>query len=255
MTEEYGIIEEKLDLPPRRLLRVPHKNRVLTLGFPAFGPDGYNSNLRELQKSYAHPLTGDKISFRGPVTSESISATVYKFGTLAKPSILDPSWLQLGKIVRTSDGVYANVPRDNFIDSETDEKALKKLIDKSKKIEVGKGYIYLGDNDFGFADYQSFEQGVQDCDTFAQGGLARILECTEREAESLRRIASPKNYSRGVNVWRFDAVNKPIVRVAGLGSGRGVGRGRLLVDGSDWDGSYVGFVFGVLNSGEASAKK
>ena len=45
MTEEYGIIKTKTKLPVKDLLRVPHKNRALIVGYPAFGPNTYSNNL------------------------------------------------------------------------------------------------------------------------------------------------------------------------------------------------------------------
>ena len=102
------------------------------------------------------------------------------------------------------------------------------------------------DNDFGFAPYETFKRGVQDCDSFVQGGLARVLEHTQEEqAKNLRTIASPKFYKRGVNVWGFDDVKEPVLRVVGLDSGRVLGDGRLGVDGG-WGDYDNGYAFGVL---------
>jgi len=81
------------------------------------------------------------------------------------------------------------------------------------------GYIYLGNNDFGFAEYSTFTRGLQDADTFVRGGLAKILEHTSEEvAKSLRGIFDEKNYPHGVDVLNFDPVKYPILNVAGLGS-------------------------------------
>jgi len=232
--EHYGIIEVKEpQFPVRKLLRVPHKNRVLVVGYPAFGPSTYNSNKQAMQKDYSHIQTGEKISFRPATTSESISAVAYDFQKLAKPEIFDPKWLQAGYIIRTQDGVFTNT-------TETNETKLKQLLNKAEKING----IYLGENDFGFAPYESFERGIQDCDKFSQGGLARALEHTPKKmAKNLREISSPKFYKNGINVWAFDKVKDPTLKVASLYSGM-VDDG-LLVCGYYW-GGYFGCGFGVL---------
>lgn len=103
--------------------------------------------------------------------------------------------------------------------------------------------IYLLGNDFGYAGYETFKQGVQDAGDFIEGGLARVLEASQNP-KALKEVSSKKNYPRGVNVWGFDYVSAPLLRVAALGSNRDDGR-RLSVDGNDWD-DVDGYAFGVL---------
>ncbi|MEK6830263.1 MAG: hypothetical protein AABY15_09170 [Nanoarchaeota archaeon] len=240
---KYGIISAKQpEFPVKSLLVVPHKSKSLTVSYPAFGPNYFRSNIAEMQKSYSHPQTGKRILFREPATSESISAAAYRFGELAKPGIFDPKWLQLGYIVRTSEGVFANPPKNSEGNQITDEKTLKSLLNKAEKVNG----IYLSDNDFGFAPYETFKQGVQDAGDFAESGLARLLERTKgKVAKNLKEMASPEFYNRGVNVWGFDNVTEPALMAAGLGSGGGFGWYGLSVVGGDWgDGS--GYAFGVL---------
>jgi hypothetical protein len=74
--------------------------------------------------------------------------------------------------------------------------------------------------------------------------LARILEYSKENALNLASISSKDFYSRGINVFGFDKVNKSVLRVAGLGSCGD----RLLIDGNNWDGFDSGYAFGVLNS-------
>jgi hypothetical protein len=240
---QYGIISAKQPkFPAKGLLIVPHKNRNLTVSYPAFGSDYFKSNIAEMQKLYSHPQTGERILFREPTTSESISAAAYDFVNLAKPMIFDPKWLQLGYIVRTSEGVFANPIIKNNGNPIIDEKTLKALLNKSEKVNG----IYLGENDFGFASYETFKQGVQDFSDFAESGLARLLEHTkEKTAKNLSGISSAKHYKRGVNVFNFDKVQEPVLRVAGLYSSRSLGSGQLGVDGFSWY-DYGGYVFGVL---------
>src|SRR3989344_2482208 len=115
----------------------------------------------------------------------------------------------------------------------TNEKELKKMLNGVKEVNG----IYLIDDKVGFAPYESFNQGVQDVDTFAESGLARVLEHTEdKTAKNLREVASQKNYPRGVNVFRFGNVEEPISRVVGLYSNRYVSNVWFGVDGDVWDG-------------------
>ena len=258
MTEtQYGIIEGKQpEFLVRKLLRVPHKNKDLIVAYPAFGPNYFSKNVEEMQKPYSHPITGERIYFREPTTSESISAASYDFENEAKPKIFDQRrhqrWLQAGRIVRTSEGVFVNPPKDKKGNPITDEKSLKSYLNKAKKVNG----IYLHEKDFGFAPYESFKRGVQDCDTFADGGLARILEHTgEKTARNLRAIASPKFYKKGVNIWRFDDVEEPTLRVVSLYSSRGLDSGWLGLDGYCRGGDYGGYVSGVVNSEAVDARK
>jgi len=241
----YGIIEaKKPKVPQRHLLRVPHKEGSLVVGFPAFGPDTYRGNLKTMSGDYSHPQTGERISFREPTISESISAAAYDFENWTKPRIFDSRWLQAGRIVRTSEGVFVNPLKDIQGNPIIDEQTLKFYLNKYIKVNG----IYLGENDFGFASYETFERGIQDSGKFAEGGLARILEHTrEKVAKNLKAISSSKNYPKGVKVWGFDKVKEPVLRVAALDSPRGFGGGRLVVDGHDWYGDD-GYAFGVLAS-------
>lgn len=251
---KYGIT--KAHLPPTRdLLRVPHKEGILTLAYSTFGPNTYRKNLETMSGNYSHPQTGKRISFREPTTSESISAAVYDFENLVKPKIFDSRWLQIGYIVITPEFVVANPPKNTQGNPISDEQTLKSYLNKSKK--VNGIWLYNGENarDFGVAPYETFERGVQDGGKFAEGGLARILEHTrEKVAKNLKVISSSKNYPKGVNVWGFDEVREPVsrvgvnvLRVAVLYSGRSF-IGLAPYDGLSISGSWIdpnGFAFGM----------
>ena len=198
--------------------------------------------MRETEFYHSDELP--RLRFRPATTSESVSAADYRFEELAKLEIFDPSWLQLGWIVRTSEGVFVNPPRDTNGNPITNEAELKAYLDNCRKVNG----IYLGDNDFGFAPYGTFEKGVQESGVFAEGGLARVLEHSdEKTAPKLRDISSSKNYSRGINVYGFDPVDEPVLRVSALYSGRDFDGG-LYVNGNDHgDGSY-GYAFGVKDT-------
>ena len=217
---EYGIRKSQVCLPTRNLLVVPHRGKELIVSHPVFAPNTFDGNVAEMQRTYTHSQDIPQITFREPTTSQSISAVTYHFKKMAKPQIFDSRWLQTGRIVRTNDGVFANPSRD--IDGEVtlDESKLKKSLEDMKKIKVGNGYIYLGNNDTGFAEYGTFQTRLQDSETFAQGGLARIIEHTEEQATSLKSISSLSNYQGGVNVWGFELPQKPIKRILSLYSER-----------------------------------
>src|SRR3989344_8173979 len=235
----YGIVKSKPTLPPRDLLPViSYNGRELDVA--VFGPGVYSKNLEEMQKQDSHFEEYPVIYFRPATTSESIAIAKDSFGNEgefdAKRDIFDPRWFQAGRIVRTSEGVYTNTEITN-------EKELKKMLNGVKEVNG----IYLIDDKVGFAPYESFNQGVQDADTFAESGLARVLEHTEEKvAKNLRKIASQRNYKRGVNVFGFDSVKGPVSKVACLGSDRDVVVVRLDVFGYYWYVNY-GCAFGVLN--------
>ncbi len=150
----------------------------------------------------------------------------------------DPKWLQAGYIVRTQDGVFTNT-------QELDESNLKQLLNGVKPTNG----IYFINDQVAFIPYESFECHPQDIDTFAEGGLARGLEhVSGKIAPKLRKIASPKNYKSGVNVWGFDSVNKPILKVASFYSGSYFNSDRVNVHGSGWNDYRSGHSFGVLDS-------
>ncbi len=241
---EFGIIKSKQpEFPARELLVVPHNGKSLVVSYPAFGPNYFKSNIQEMQKAYSHPQTGRGISFTEPTTSESISAAAYDFENLAKPQIFDPSWLQLGYIVRTSEGVFANPPKDSKGNLVIDEQTLKKYLDKAEKANG----IYFLKNDFGFAPYETFRKGLQDSGDFTEGGLARLLEHTkEKTAKNLRKISSNKFYKRAANVFGFDEVKEPVLSVADLVSCGNLGGGWLDVSGNYWVDYRNGYAFGVL---------
>lgn len=257
--EQHGIIEtEKPKAQPINLLRVPYANDSLLVSYPAFGPNTYTTNLTKMQKTYSHNsknLHFGEFSFSEPTTAESISAAAHDFENLAKPKIFDNNWLQAGRIVRTSEGVFVNPPKDEQGNPLCDEAKLKKLLDGAQKVNG----IYIVKNpalrDFGFAPYKTFKQGVQKAGDFIEGGLARVLEHSTGKAEKLGVVASPQFYRRGVDVLEFGPAEEPILRVAGFYSGRYFGSGRLDVDGY-WGGGYCGCAFGVFRgAGEASAQK
>ena len=247
---QYGIVKSTPVLPTRDLLRVPHRGGYMAVSSPAFGHDTYLNNIGEMQKIYTHSDRCTRFSFREPTTSESISAAAYYFGNVTKSQIpFSWGWLQLGWIVRASEGVFANPPKDAQGNPITDERTLKSLLNGFKKVNG----VYLCKNDFGFAPNESFKSGDQRGGDFERSGLARVLEHTEGKiSENLVKISS--FYQKGVVVLGFDKVQEPILSVACLCSDRVFDNYQLYVLGDDRLKSFSGYVFGVFNSGEAGSK-
>lgn len=242
MVEKYGIRKSEVQFPSIDLIYVEHRGGVLTGSYPAFGPDYFKNNTQKMRKQYSH--SGELVSFREPTTSESISFADYNFRELAKKEILDPRWLQLGRVARAGEGVYVNAPRDKNGSLIEDEKVLKGYLNKAQKVNgiwVVPNSKIEGANDFVFVPYETFEQGVQSSGDFARGGLARGLEfSTGKKAEKLEKISSEENYPNGVNVYGWNSVEGLSFRIPDLSSNEG----QLYVDGDDWN-DYDGDFFGV----------
>jgi len=259
MEQEYGVIEEKQaqpKFPVRSLLRVPHQGASLIVTRNHFGPDYFEDNVAEMQKSYCYPDTWEIISFREPTTSETISAIVYQFTKLAKPEVLDPHWLQAGKAFKASEWVVVNPPRDRQGNLITDERTLKGFLNDVTKVNgiyrLSNGKLD-GVKDCSFVPYESFARGVQSGADFARSGLARGLEYADGEkAQNLEVISAGENYPKGVNVRGFEPESK--IRIVDLGFGSGLDRYWLCVDGN-WD-DFNAYAVGVLNkSAEGASPK
>lgn len=183
--EERKIGEEKLEFPVRDLFQ----SRKIV--FSVFGPNSYIKNIEEMNQTYTHPKTGEKISFRVPTTQESIAIASHDFKNFAKPKIFDRQGLQIGQIMKTTEGIFTNT-------SETDESKLKALLDNAEKVNG----VYLIDNGIAFVPYDAFEyKRFEESGDFARGALARGLEhTTGRIAKNLEKIASYPFYMCGVNI-------------------------------------------------------
>ena len=231
--KKYGIIKPKF--PRRELLVVPHKGKDLTVSFPVFGPNTDYENMKEMGKTYSHPINGKQITFRPATTSESISAIDYNHENWGR-WVFSKGSLQVGYIVKTQDGIFTNT-------IERDESKLKQLLNNAKKTNK----IYFLDDEIAFAPYDSFETKVQDqyIDAFVCGGLARALEHTVRGvASSLKRIVSLNKHEKTISVYGFDRVEEPILKIVGLDSTRS---GVFDVFSINSDGYDDCCAFGVLD--------
>jgi hypothetical protein len=229
---QYGLIEvNKPEFPPRDLWVVPTANGPLVTS--VFGPNAFNENVAEMQREYTHPQTGENISFREPATQESLEACAYCFEEMVKPKILEPSWLQLGRLVKTSDGIFTNT-------TETNKSKLDRMLNS---VIEDKGIYFVNDS-IVFIPYDSFEECVLSGDDFARTTLARGLEHTKQDvASNVAKISAKRFYSGGVNVfcWKEAGITQPIQRLSAVSDYSG----RLNFDGGDWIGDYDGRAFGV----------
>lgn len=250
MAEGYQILkaQPRNVLPETDLVVIPREGKEPLIG-RFFGPNWYSKNEEAMTQHCWNSQENPDVTFRPATTSESISAVAYNFENIAKPQIFNPRWLQAGRIARWDDGVYLNVAQA-IKDGNLDENILKQLRDNAKPSNG----IRLGDNNFAFVSYETFEQGQQEAGKFAEGGLARGLEYVDGKiAPKLNSMASTY---KGVNVICFDESKEPVSRVVVLGSGDGL----LHVVGYDWSGNGSGCAFGVSSvseprSGESVAKK
>lgn len=223
----------RVQFKPKDLIKISGERNLVAV-LDAFGPDKYSRNIAAMGESYSSPA-GERISLRPATTAESVLIVSGDLKNKAHPKNLSLRWLQIGSIATTREGVFANT-------TEADERKLKALLDKSKKVNG----VYFCEkdcgDDVGFAPYETFEQETnQEAGKFAEGGLARILEHTEGSAELLREMASI--YQVGACVFGFKKVEKPVIRVVGL-----VSEGdsnRLILSGGE-DPSYGGYAFAVV---------
>ncbi|MDA3836810.1 MAG: hypothetical protein PF542_04260 [Nanoarchaeota archaeon] len=237
MKEDYNISKEfQPKFPVRRTLDVPHQGKRLFVSYPAFGPKTFDNNVKEMNKDYIHSETGERMTFREPTTAESISVA-NKAYSLIKKEILKPSYLQLGRHLRTSEGVFVNPPKDRDGKPIVDEKVLKQYLNEAKKINgiwrVSNNEI-KGVRDFAFAPYETFKQGEQSLEDFTvnpkANGLARALEFSHnKKAPKLEKISA--DYSN-IYTWNFDSVAEPKLGASVL-SGRN--DGGLDVLGISWE--------------------
>jgi hypothetical protein len=259
--EEYGAIKQVLPkFPVMNLIRISHKKEYLTVTETSFGIDSFKKNIEKLRESYCFPNTWEIISFREPTTSESISYISHKLIKMKKRGFLNFNWMQVGRVLKAGEGVWVNMPKDSQGKTITDETELKRYLKGVAPVKVNKGRVYIVPNreglrDLGYAEYGSFEQGVQESATFAYGGLARILDHTEELCTNLLDISSKNNFRRGVNVTCFDKSNQTFPSLVGFDCRWSLLWDMLYIDGG-WNENIDknGFVIGVLDESRIPVK-
>jgi len=252
----YGVIQSNPSRPHVDVIGVPNGDNDIIAA--VFGPSTYSNNQASMRKEYTHTsdvLSIPVLTFKPRTTAESLRIAAHDFKNFAKPQIFDPRWLQAGYIIRDSEGVWFN-PLNADRAPVDDMNTLKSLRDKADKIRAKSGNVYIGQNGFGFAEYGSFTQGVQDKNTFVKEGLALGLENTKGPvAKNLNEIADEKNYPKGIDVFGFAPSKEPIRRVVSLYSNRAILGDRLFVYGDYWDDDDGGCAFGGISSAEGTAQK
>ena len=248
--DQYEVIEpSKPEFEPTALIQI-RAGLDNELVVRRFGPNTYNNNLTEMRRNYSCLPDYPKITFTPTTTGQSILVASVDFKNKAKPQIFDTNWLQAGPLVRTKTRVFASPPKNPDGGYITDEEELIRRLGDTEEFDG----VFFNENGLGYCLLSSFETGKQSSETFARGGLARLLEGTrESVAERLASISSSDNYKLGVHVWGFNPVEKPVLRVAGPVSDRIFGR--LDVGGDSLDGD-IGCAFGVLKqTSEAGLQK
>jgi hypothetical protein len=255
MTEVQYKVIKKPEFPSISLIEISGQ-RNLIASLKVFGPGYFYNNIQKMKGPYSHPETGETISLRAPTTAESILIASHNFEKVTKPEVFYYSWFQTGRIVETPEGIFLNPPTESDGNVITNRHILERYLNGTEPIKLKKGKIWIVQDreklrDFGFADYDSFEKGIQSGKDFAEGGLARVLEHTRRTAETLRRMAS---FYKEVNVFPFNKVDKNKLGIMKMGSGRYAQEGQLLISIGDdsWDdrlddGDNNCIAFGVLD--------
>ncbi len=208
------------NLPDISLTMRPHNGKeVMIANFRGT----YYGAIEDMNKHYWHSEDLSDITFAPVTTVESLSYETFGRENLGWPLFCCDD-LNAGIFVRTPEGVYINpgktvkqVERKNSWDSlhlKLDMNALRNLKDKATKING----IYLGENDFAFAPWRSFNnEREQSPKEFAEGGLARAIEHTsEKIAEKLYKVAS--SYKSTTYVMWFEIPKKPVIGQVHLGS-------------------------------------
>jgi len=200
-----------------------------------FGPGTYKANVGAMSGPYSNPINS-RLSFKPADTAQSLD---YIAGNIVRvrAEILNPRCAQIGRIARTSEGVFINVSGNE------DESDLKRLFEGVPGVDG----VYLENNGRAFVAHTAFQRGVQTREQFTNGGLARALELTTKP-QNFGVIASGEHYPNGVNVFGFGPANIGGVehRVVFLTSDRSA-VGRLGI-GDDFGNDGDSYAFGVSSS-------
>lgn len=201
--------------------------------FSLFGAGTYAGNVKQMAQEGYQPSVSREgvylVSLALEHPEDQVLAEIVRS--------FNNNWIQLGRIVRGREGVYVNPPKDESGEFVLDE---RRLIDLTSEDVEGVRY---GENGLAFAPYDSFKQGVQSANDFAKSGLAKAIEFSKSGNASKLADIAKKQRRKEVNVWGFNRVDSPVLKVLTLYSYSG----RLHVDGGDWDDDSDGCAFGVLS--------
>lgn len=166
------------------------------------------SNLLNSTNSIIFDLDGKPYMFQEISTSQSILAIARGEYDRQINDFGFGNWIRFGRGVKSREGVFANPPIDSEGRVVCDEKTLQNLLGNCIKC----GEVYLGENSFGFAPYDSFTQGIQDLDRFVNEGFAKILEHCRGPAKNFTSFATSTFLGKGgeVEIFDFEPCEKPM---------------------------------------------
>jgi len=234
---KYGIIRQtKSQFPVRELLRVPHKGKTLTVGYPAFGPHYYINVGKEILNRGQSVPTGDLIAplVRAVYCDENIKNEPESKDVR---EIMRDGWLHVfNRDIWASNGLY--VIKDEDALGREALFNLEELEDLLSGGDTELGVRFSQDRKIRFAPKSTYILGEHTPGT--NGTLARdgsvIANYDVKGAEQLGEASSEFRYnprSLGLDIQEGQA---PEQRIAGLGSGRVL------------DGYGLGYAFGVVSN-------
>lgn len=274
---EHGLIEksmvwERIDF----LIKASKKfgGKIFAqLPIPGKERASFSGNIQEIVTKYpltfGHPITGKPFSFKDtPNTTDTINLLAY---SLSNPDLnqylaelINEYEIQLGWIVKTSEGIYVNPPRHKekitrlfksimVGDPVMDEEILKKYRDMSQN----EGGIWLLENgkvegveNFGFAPYESFTIGRQSREKFLSNpktnGLARLIEHSVGKPFALKTLTSRKYFPENLEVTMWSPQNYPESKVlcfTRIKNEEEKGSVRFFLEGDQY---FKGYTFGEV---------
>lgn len=209
------------NLPDISMMIRPHNGKEVRI---ANFSGTYYGAIEDMNKHYWHSEDFSDITFAPVTTVESLSYATFGMTENRCLPLFCCDDLNAGIFVRTPEGVYINpgkaikqVEKKHYLDHFNLKLDMKYLINQREKATKVNG-IYLGENDFAFAPWKSFNnEREQSPKEFAEGGLARAIEHTsEKIAEKLYKVAS--SYRSTTYVMWFEIPKKPVIGQVHLGS-------------------------------------
>jgi hypothetical protein len=161
------------------LIKVPHKEGYLITPYLNSAYENQFLISNHSRKQYYNSKKYPNVSFREANSSETISildhylSHCYIYG--------EANDYELGHVIKLSyilieeEGVYVNIPRNSKGSLIDDKRIISSKLEKAQKVNG----IFFCENGLGFAPFETFKIGEQDYETFARGGLARVLEQTK----------------------------------------------------------------------------
>jgi len=205
-----------------------------------FGLYSYKGNLEEMGRDYSCLPDYPQITFTPATTEQSILVASANFENRFKRQIFNRACLQAGVLVTTDYHVFSNPPKDECGNYITDETELMAKVGDTEEFDG----VFFNEEGLGYCLTSSFKKGEQSSETFARGGLARLLEGTRESVAGKLGSMSSADYPLGVNVdYSIIDGRQSILKVACLSSCWVANRGFGVYGGSFGKGGHA---FGVL---------